>query len=147
MGLAADAKPITRVHKCDALGHSSESSFMSWLVDVTTAMKDSGNNVAACERLLVHLRSGNAESTEFHIVAQAINMPGEGQPAEMLVPWLVVACPLFTKVVCWQLLILHTSAMQTAILVLRPSLGKISHALQSNACQAERISLALSSRI
>ncbi|KAK9824802.1 hypothetical protein WJX74_009932 [Apatococcus lobatus] len=76
MLLAAGAKPITRVHRCDAVGHSSESSFMGWLVDVTTAMKDLGRNEAACEQLLVHLKSGNAESTEFQVIAQTINMPG-----------------------------------------------------------------------
>lgn len=73
---ASGAKPITRVHHCDAVGHSSEG-FLAWLMDCAGCMRDADICPASCTQLLAHLGSGRAERCDFQVVARAINMAGD----------------------------------------------------------------------
>ena len=54
----------------------SEESFVQWLVDVVTCLKQADCGAVACTRLLKHLSSGTAEASEFKLLFNAINMHG-----------------------------------------------------------------------
>ena len=77
---------LTRVHRCNAVGNS-EDSFMHWLSDVATSMKNTGLCAVACEKLLARLSSGRAESQEFQIIFKAISM--HGVPAACMIACII----------------------------------------------------------